>query len=44
VAWQPGGKEGYQMVADDDKKATNPGDTLTKLFNKYASCLILIDE
>ena len=32
------------MVREDDERATNPGDTLKDLFNKYAPCLILIDE
>ena len=27
-----------------DETATNPGDALTGLFNKYAPCLVLIDE
>jgi hypothetical protein len=44
MAWQLGGKEGYQMVRGDDENATNPGDTLKELFNKYSPCLILIDE
>src|SRR5690606_24120849 len=44
MAWQLGGKEAYAMVADDDKHATNPGNTLKELFNKYGPCLILIDE
>jgi len=44
LAWQLGGKVGYQMVKDDDQKGTNPGDTLKDLFNKFAPCLILIDE
>lgn len=44
IAWQLGGKEGYAMVADDDKRATNPGDVLKELFNKFSPCLILIDE
>lgn len=44
IAWQLGGKEGYEMVAEDDRRATNPGDTLKELFIKYAPCLILIDE
>jgi len=44
LAWQLGGKAGYQMVKDDDQKGTNPGDTLKDLFNKFAPCLILIDE
>jgi predicted AAA+ superfamily ATPase len=44
LAWQLGGAEGYAMVAEDDRKATNPGDTLRLLFNKYAPCVVLIDE
>ena len=44
LAWQLGGAEGYAMVAEDDHKATNPGDTLRLLFNKYAPCVVLIDE
>jgi len=44
IAWQLGGKAGYELVREDDERGTNPGDTLTKLFNTYAPCLILIDE
>jgi predicted AAA+ superfamily ATPase len=44
LAWQLGGKPGYEMVKDDDEKGTNPGDTLKILFNRFAPCLILIDE
>jgi predicted AAA+ superfamily ATPase len=44
LAWQLGGKEGYELVKEADETATNPGDALTQLFNKYAPCLILIDE
>ncbi len=44
LAWQLGGKEGYALVRKADETATNPGDALTALFNKYAPCLILIDE
>lgn len=44
IAWQLGGKEGYEMIRRADETATNPGDTLKLLFNKYAPCLILIDE
>lgn len=44
IAWQLGGKDGYAIVADDDKHATNPGDALKDLFNKFSPCLILIDE
>ena len=44
LAWQLGGKEGYALIAQDDERATSPGDTLRVLFNKYGPCLILIDE
>ena len=44
IAWQLGGKEGYEMVRAADETATNPGDGLKDLFNRYAPCLILIDE
>ena len=44
IAWQLGGREGYNLLKADDEKATNPGDRLKELFNKYAPCLILIDE
>ena len=44
LAWQLGGKEGYNMVKDADRTATNPGDILRELFNRYSPCLILIDE
>lgn len=44
LAWQLGGKEGYKFVKEADETATNPGQALQDLFNKYAPCLILIDE
>ncbi len=44
LAWQLGGAEGYSMVADADRMATNPGEALRELFNRFAPCLILIDE
>jgi len=44
IAWQLGGKEGYEMVREDDEQGTNPGDIMRELFNKYSPCLILIDE
>lgn len=44
LAWQLGGKEGYEMLREADETATNPGDNLKQLFNRYAPCLILIDE
>ena len=44
LAWQLGGKEGYALVRQADETATNPGDLLRQLFNRYAPCLVLIDE
>jgi hypothetical protein len=44
IAWQLGGGEGYEMVREDDENATNPGDKLKVLFNRFSPCLILIDE
>ena len=44
LAWQLGGKEGYQIVADADKTGTSPGDGLVELFKRYAPCVVLIDE
>jgi predicted AAA+ superfamily ATPase len=52
IAWQLGhaaggakeAKKAYQRIRADDEKATNPGDALRELFNKYGPCLILIDE
>jgi hypothetical protein len=44
IGWQLGGKAGYEMMRQADESATNPGDALKDLFNKYAPVLILIDE
>ncbi|MDI9379266.1 Swt1 family HEPN domain-containing protein [Syntrophorhabdus aromaticivorans] len=44
IAWQLGGKTGYEMIRADDEKATNPGDKMKELFNKFSPCLVLIDE
>jgi predicted AAA+ superfamily ATPase len=50
LAWQLGesaggkGREAYEMLAEDDQRATNPGDTLNALFERFNPCLILIDE
>ena len=44
IAWQLGGKEGYELVREADETSTNPGDALRELFNRYSPCLILIDE
>lgn len=45
LAWQLLGKEGFTLVAEDDRLGVSPGtDTLRTLFNAAAPCLILIDE
>ena len=44
IAYQLGGKEGHEMIRQSDETATNPGDTLKLLFNRYAPCVILIAE
>ncbi|GHO67438.1 hypothetical protein KSC_063300 [Ktedonobacter sp. SOSP1-52] len=45
LAWQLLGKEGFAMVAEDDRLGVSPGtDTLRALFTAAAPCLILIDE
>lgn len=45
LAWQLGGKEGYQVVADEDARGISPGsEKLTALLQKYGPALVLIDE
>lgn len=44
LAWQLAGAEGYALVATADESRTNPGDRLITLLERYAPCLILIDE
>ncbi len=44
LAWQLGGRGAYELVADADANATNPGAVLRELIEQYAPCLILIDE
>jgi predicted AAA+ superfamily ATPase len=45
LAWQLGGAEAFDMIADNDAKGIAPGSQLLEtIFKKYAPCLILIDE
>jgi hypothetical protein len=44
LAWQLGGRDGYEMVREADEKATSPGGSLLFLFQRFSPCLILIDE
>lgn len=44
LAWQLGGREAYDLIADDDRAGTNPGEALRTLIVRYSPSLILIDE
>ncbi len=45
LAWQLGGADAYDMIADNDAKGIAPGsNVLEAIFKKCAPCLILIDE
>lgn len=52
LAWQLGeaaggakeARKAFGIIQADDEHATNPGDRLRELFNRYGPCLILIDE
>jgi len=44
LAWQLGGREAYEIVAEADRTSTNPGDSLRELLAKYSPAVILIDE
>ncbi len=45
LAWQLGGADAFDMIADNDANGIAPGSHLLEtIFRKYAPCLILIDE
>lgn len=45
LAWQLGGAEAFDMIAENDANGIAPGShVLETIFKKYAPCLILIDE
>ncbi|NMO02344.1 ATP-binding protein [Gordonia sp. TBRC 11910] len=44
LAWQLGGADAYEIVADADRASTNPGAALRELFELYSPAVILIDE
>ncbi|MFN3327050.1 MAG: ATP-binding protein, partial [Bryobacteraceae bacterium] len=44
LAWQLGGKKAFARIAQDDERATSPGDVLRELFVEHGPCLILVDE
>ena len=45
MAYQLGGKEGYEMVQKQDEEGIAPGSNILEaIFLKYSPCIILIDE
>lgn len=44
IAYQLGGKAGYDLIADDDQAGTNPGSKLRDLFKQFGPAIVLIDE
>ncbi len=44
LAWQLGGREGYALVAEADRKAVSPGAALVDLLRRFGPALVLIDE
>lgn len=44
LAWQLGGQDGYDVIAESDRASTNPGAALRELFVLYSPAVILIDE
>lgn len=44
LAWQLGGKEGYELVRQADETSTAPGEALHELLEYFAPAVILIDE
>ena len=44
IAYQLGGKEGYELLRTDDENGTNPGAALKTLFENYGPAVVLIDE
>jgi uncharacterized protein len=45
LAWQLGGEEGFTLVKGADENGTSPGkDVLKTLLERYAPCVVLVDE
>lgn len=45
LAWQLGGPEGYDCLRAADTSGTSPGkDALRELLDRYAPCVVLVDE
>lgn len=44
IAWQLGGVDAYDLIADSDRNRTNPGDAIRDVLTICSPCLVLIDE
>ncbi|MCY4258519.1 MAG: DUF499 domain-containing protein [bacterium] len=44
IAYQLGGRDGYELLRADDEAGTNPGASLRTLFEQCGPAVILIDE
>lgn len=44
IAWRLGGKDAFELVAEADRTATNPGAAIEDVLQLCSPCLILIDE
>src|SRR5699024_7963247 len=44
IAWQRGGRDGYELVAEADRTGTNPGAAMRELFASQSPCVILTYE
>jgi len=45
MAYQLGGRKGYELVREADRKSVAPGaNTLVELFDAFGPCIILVDE
>ncbi|WP_373069900.1 Swt1 family HEPN domain-containing protein [Gemmatimonas sp.] len=44
LAWQLGGADAFELVADADAAGVSPGEALTDLFQMFSPCLVLVDE
>ena len=44
LAYQLGGRDGYEIVRADDEAGTNPGAALRELFELFGPAVVLIDE
>ena len=44
LAWQLGGAEAHELIAQADRTGTNPGAALRTLISRHTPALILIDE